>query len=241
MVARILVIEDDPEIARVVSLQLGGEGFSVEVVEDGLRGLDRAMSTGFDIVVLDLNLPTLSGIEVCRELRKTRPNQPIIMLTARTEEIDRVLGLELGADDYVTKPFSGRELCARVRALLRRSKDRSGDAAAPRAPHRQVLDFKRLVIDLDQRLVWLDSKAVELTSTEFELLVFMANNPGTVFTREQLLSSVWGYSSRGYERTVNTLISRLRAKIEQDPENPFFVQTVWGVGYRFTPEGPEPS
>ncbi len=239
--ARVLVIDDDTEITRVVSYQLGEEGCVVTAVHDGSDGLNTALREQFDVVVLDLSLPTLGGLEICKELRRAKPAQAIIMLTGRGEELDRVLGLELGADDYLTKPFSGRELAARVKALLRRVRREQPASWEQRAgePPPDVLNFDRLAIDLKQRLVRVDGRNIELTTTEFDILTFLASSPGTVFSREELLQEVWGYATAGYERSVTTLVSRLRNKIERDPDNPFFIQTVWGVGYRFTPTGPE--
>jgi DNA-binding response OmpR family regulator len=175
-------------------------------------------------------LPDMDGLDVCRELRTRSDYTPILMLTARSGEFDRVLGLELGADDYLTKPFNVRELVARVRAIFRRIERLAGEREqSSQAP----LDFGALRIDLDKRKVAVDGRAIHLTAREFDLLVQFARNPGRVYTRSQLLDLVWGYTAGSYEHTVNTHINRLRAKIEDDPSNPRYIETVWGVGYRF--------
>jgi two-component system alkaline phosphatase synthesis response regulator PhoP len=226
----VLVIEDDPDIADVVAMNLRDLGMRAERAADGREGLAKALAGGYDLVILDLMLPHVDGTTVCSRLRAKDPHLPILMLTARAEEPDRVLGLELGADDYVTKPFSVRELMARVRALLRR-------AGAERSPS-AVRDAARieageLVIECDKRKVTRAGKTVELTAKEFDLLALFARNPGRAFSRTDLLRLVWGYQFEGYEHTVNTHINRLRAKIERDPGRPRYLRTVWGIGYRF--------
>ncbi|MGH9041322.1 MAG: response regulator [Acidimicrobiia bacterium] len=228
---RVLVVEDDATVAEVVMRYLEREGFEVETVGDGLVALDRAREALPDAVVLDLMLPGLDGLEVCRRLRDVAPI-PVIMLTARGEESDRVLGLELGADDYVTKPFSPRELTARVKAVLRR-------AAAPLtvatvAGEPEVLTAGGLAVDTAAREVHLAGDHVALTAREFELLVFLMRHPRRVFRREELLEAVWGYTY-GDTSTVTVHIRRLREKVESDPSAPVHLQTVWGVGYRFDP------
>ena len=232
MSASILIVEDDRDIHAILRRQLENEGFTVSVVENGKEGLERALGGSFQLVVLDINLPGMSGLEICKSLRTNKPQLPVMMLSARDEEIDRVLGLELGADDYVTKPFSVREVVARVKALLRRIDDLGSKPLADTS-HRQILRFGEVSIDFDQRKVIMRGETIKLTATEFDLLAFLATNPGRVYTREQLVESVWGYSSSGYERSVNTIMSRLRSKLEVDPENPSYLITVWGVGYRF--------
>jgi len=224
----ILVIEDDSDIAGLVTLHLEDAGYRVGTEASGRAGLDRALAGGWDMVVLDLMLPGVDGLEICRQLRSRPPYTPILMLTARSAEIDRVLGLELGADDYLTKPFSVRELVARVKAILRRSEALAADDDRPPSIRAGALS-----IDAERREVRLDGAAVELTAREFDLLLHFARHPGRVFTRSQLLDSVWGYSHDGYEHTVNTHINRLRGKIEPEPGAPRFILTVWGVGYRF--------
>jgi DNA-binding response OmpR family regulator len=237
MQTRILLIEDDPEIAGLVQLHLRDEGYAVERCATGGEGLQRALQDGWGLVILDLMLPGLSGLEVCRRLREEARAVPILMLTAKSEEIDKVLGLELGADDYLTKPFSVRELLARIKALLRRARMAEGPAATP-GPE---LRCDSLTVNLEKRRVVLHGKPVELTAKEFDLLALFASHPGKPFNREQLLNQVWGYSYAGYEHTVNSHINRLRAKIEADPSHPRYILTVWGFGYRFAdPEEPAP-
>jgi DNA-binding response OmpR family regulator len=223
----ILVIEDDADIRGLVRLHLEDAGFAVELEADGADGLRRSLGGAFDLVILDIMLPGVDGLEICRRLRAAKPETPILMLTARTTEIDRVLGLEMGADDYLTKPFSVRELVARVKAIFRRME--TFDSV-----HRpESFAIGPIEIDADARTVRVDGSAVELTAREFDLLTFFARNPGRVFTRGQLLDEVWGYTHSGYEHTVNTHINRLRGKLEDDPSSPRFILTVWGVGYRF--------
>ena len=223
----ILVIEDDDTLGALLDLHLRGAGYAVEVVADGALGYQRALGTDFDLVVLDLMLPGMEGVEVCRRLRAAERRVPILMLTAMGDEPDRVRGLEIGADDYVAKPFSLREVLARVAALLRRVEmDRPPEDPA------EVLCVGDLEICPAARRVSVRGEAVELTVMEFDLLAQLVRNPGRAFSRKELLDQVWGYQFSGYAHTVNTHIHRLRAKIEHDPANPEFVQTVWGVGYR---------
>jgi DNA-binding response OmpR family regulator len=229
MDARILLIEDDPEIAALVQLHLRDEGCAVQHAARGDEGLRLALQGGWSLVILDLMLPGLGGLDVCRRLREREQRVPILMLTAKSEEIDKVLGLELGADDYLSKPFSIRELLARVKAILRRALMDAMGTPAPAA----VLQHDALTIDREKRRVSLQGRPVELTAKEFDLLALFAANPGKPFNREQLLNQVWGYSYAGYEHTVNSHINRLRAKIEADPSHPRFIITVWGFGYRF--------
>ena len=228
---RVLVVEDDATVAEVVVRYLEREGFEVESVGDGIQALERAESSLPDLVVLDLMLPGLDGLEVCRRLRAVAPI-PVIMLTARDEESDRVLGLELGADDYVSKPFSPRELTARVKSVLRR-------AQGPLSPidASGVLTVGDLDIDLAAREVRRHREVVTLTTREFELLVFLVRHPRRAFRREELLEHVWGYTY-GDTSTVTVHIRRLREKIEPDPSAPRIIQTVWGAGYRLDPWPP---
>jgi DNA-binding response OmpR family regulator len=227
---RVLVIEDDREIAQLVRLHLVDLGCEVHLVHDGAAGLQRAQTETFDLVVLDLMLPGLDGLEICKRLRAGPNYLPILMTTSKASELDRVLGLELGADDYLTKPFSVGELVARVKALFRRV---DAMAAAAAQPPPAAINAGDLSIDLDRRVVTLSGRAVELTAKEFDLLAHFALHPGRVFNRAQLLDKVWGYSNIGYEHTVNSHINRLRAKIEQDPAKPRYILTVWSVGYKF--------
>ena len=222
---RILVVDDDSTISEVVARYLEGEGYAVDVALDGVEALERAKARYPDLVVLDLMLPRVDGLEVCRVLR-TQGSVPIIMLTAKGEEMDRLLGLNLGADDYVTKPFSPKELVARVKAVLRRS-------LMPRTYEGETLHFDDLSINPRTRVVIAGGRNVELTAKEFDLLWFMARNPRQVFSREQLLNDVWDYVYAGDTSTVTVHIRRLREKIEADPARPRYILTVWGVGYKF--------
>ena len=232
---RILIIEDNRDLADVVALNLRELAAAVEVTEDGGRGLAMARAQPYDLLILDLMLPDMDGLEVCRGLRAAGAYQPILMLTARSSETDRVLGLELGADDYLTKPFSIRELVARVRALFRRIDALSEGHGTC---EEETVVRGGLVMDCARRAVTVDGRPVELTTREFDLLWHFACHPGRVYKRAQLLDQVWGYRYEGYEHTVNTHINRLRAKIEPDPSAPRFIETVWGVGYRFAePDG----
>jgi DNA-binding response OmpR family regulator len=226
----ILLVEDEPDIADLLSLHLGDLGYPVDAVADGALGLQKALAEPYALIILDLMLPHVSGTEICRRLREAHRATPILMLTAKSEEHDKVLGLDLGADDYVTKPFSISELMARVRALLRRVEmDQPEEAPAE-------LAFGALVIEPAKRKVQVAGEAVDLTAKEFDLLTLFAQHPGRAFSRQELLDKVWGYQYAGYSHTVNSHINRLRSKIEPDPANPQYVQTVWGVGYRFAEE-----
>lgn len=227
MEKRIIVIEDDQDLSNLVALHLREANYKVTVTGNGEEGLRRCMSEDYHLAILDVNLPGIDGLQVCRQLRQSKRQLPVLMLTSKSGEIDKVLGLELGADDYVTKPFSVRELMARVAAILRRS------TGTNESPPDSTLKAAGLAIDLLRRKVDLDGQTIELTPTEFDLLVFLAKNPGRAFSRDELLSSVWGYQFSGYEHTVNSHINRLRSKIEKDPAKPRFILTIWGVGYRF--------
>lgn len=230
----VLLVEDDPEIAEIVRVNLASAGLSVRRAGDALEA-ERLLGAGhFDLVVLDLSLPgAQDGLDLCRTIRTRHSYLPILMLTARASEVDRVVGLELGADDYVAKPFSVRELVARVRAVIRRVELVRSSSSAP-GP---MLRLGALEIDLERRQVRLGERCFELTPKEFELLAVFARHPERVFTRAQLLDLVWGYSHAGYEHTVNSHINRLRAKVEADPERPALIRTVWGVGYKLTAPG----
>ncbi len=230
MARRILVVEDDRDIAHLVELHLQDLGADVTLAHDGGVALDIALRRSFDLVILDLMLPGIDGLEICRRLRARSNYTPILMLTARSADVDRIVGLEIGADDYLTKPFNIRELIARVKALLRRvdalSKPEASDVPT-------VLDFGELVIDVEKRKVTLRGEPIDLTAKEFDLLLQFARNPGRVYTRAQLLDLVWGYGHDGYEHTVNSHINRLRNKLEKDHAKPAYILTVWGVGYKF--------
>jgi two-component system alkaline phosphatase synthesis response regulator PhoP len=223
---RLLVVEDDSNVRELLVHHLKESGFQVTDTLDGNRGLELALSDSYDVVILDVALPGKDGMEICRQMRSHGIGAGVVMLTTRGDEIDKVLGLELGADDYMTKPFSPREVVARVKAILRRT---TGDDVAAA----KKLKVGDLEIDLGAHEVFVAGAKLDLTSTEFDLLAFFAKNVGRAFSREQLLTSVWGYSSSAYEHTVNTHINRLRAKLEPDPTNPTYIHTVWGVGYKF--------
>lgn len=229
MARRILVVEDNPDLVDLLVMHLHEAGYAVQKAGDGRTALKRFEEESFDLVILDLMLPDLDGLDICRRLRARSDYLPILMLTAKSTEFDRVLGLEVGADDYLTKPFSIRELLARVKALFRRI-----DALAETTVQPQmVMQFEGLTIDPARRRVLVNGKEVYLTSREFDLLEHFASHPGLVYSRAQLLDLVWGYGHDGYEHTVNSHINRLRAKIEHTPAAPRFILTVWGVGYKF--------
>ena len=233
MPPKVLIVEDNTEITELVSLHLTENGFSVETESNGDDGLRHAKDVPFDLIILDIMLPGMNGLEICKSLRGGDITTQILMLTAKSTEIDRVVGLEIGADDYLTKPFSIQELVARVRAILRRVElsEKKQENAEPE------IVIGNLVIDTGRRLVVIDGKEIDLTAREFDLLMYFANHPGRVYTRQQLLDGVWGYGHDGYEHTVNTHINRLRGKIERDPAQPEHILTVWGVGYKLGMEG----
>lgn len=228
MTRQVLVIEDDEDIAKLVKMQLAELSCEVRVAADGAVGLAEASARAWDLIILDLMLPSVDGLEICRRVRAQGRYTPILMLTAKSSELDRVLGLEMGADDYLTKPFSLLELLARVKAIFRRVDNLGREQTA--AP---VIVAGELAIDAQRRTVTVEGRPVDLTAKEFDLLLHFAESPGRVFTRTQLLDSVWGYAHSGYEHTVNSHINRLRAKIEKNPNQPEYIQTVWSVGYRF--------
>jgi DNA-binding response OmpR family regulator len=230
MAKKILIIEDNRDLARLLKSHLQDLAFQVDLVFDGISGMVRADSDRYDLVILDLMLPGLDGVEICQRLRRKSSYVPILMLTAKSSEMDRVVGLEVGADDYVTKPFSIRELLARVKAIFRRV-DELKDGA--KEDLQAVIRTGVLVIDPIKRSAHIAGRLMDLTAKEFDLLLHFARNPGKVYTRSQLLDIVWGYGYEGYEHTVNSHINRLRAKIEKDPAHPVYVLTVWGVGYKF--------
>lgn len=232
---RILIVEDDPDIARLITLHLEDLDAELRHVDRGDDALRLALQSDWDLIILDLRLPGMSGLDVCRNLREQNRFTPILMLTAKTTELDRVLGLELGADDYLTKPFSPLELCARVKAHLRRAaiNDRKENSFGQCADAAAPIEIGPFSICARSRHVALNGHSIELTAREFDLLLHFAQQPGRVFRRCELLDEVWGYGHDGYEHTVNTHINRLRRKIETDPASPQYVVTVWGVGYRF--------
>lgn len=226
--SKILVVDDEPSIGEVVSLYLEQAGYQVTVVRDGQAALDAIARVQPDLVVLDLMLPKVDGLEITRRLR-TQGDKPIIMLTARKEETDRIVGLEMGADDYVVKPFSPRELVSRVKAVLRRTQ------ATPMAGREQPIEFGNVRIDPNTRQVLVDGAEAALTVKEFDLLWMFATHPRQVFNRDQLLDRVWGITEYVDPSTVTVHVRRLREKIEVDPSAPRHIQTIWGVGYRFDP------
>lgn len=230
---KVLIIEDDKEIVNLLEIHLKDLSLEVSKAYDGEYGLSMALSESPDLIILDLMLPKMDGIQVCQKIRAKEISTPILMLTARSEEIDRVLGLEIGADDYMTKPFSIREFIARVKAMFRRTqliKDSLLD------PQQSQIKCGALFIDVEKRKVLVDEQKVELSPKEFELLTLLASNPGKNYNRSRLLSLIWGYEFEGYEHTVNSHINRLRAKIEPDMANPKYILTTWGVGYKFNEE-----
>jgi DNA-binding response OmpR family regulator len=230
MGARVLVVDDEPMVVEVVERYLRKEGYDVACAADGAEGLRLAQDWAPDLIVLDLMLPVVDGIEVCRRIRRDS-RVPIIMLTAKAEETDRIVGLELGADDYMVKPFSPRELAARVKAVLRRT------ASGPVGAHGGLLRYGSLTINPNTRDVKVGDKEVHLTAKEFDLLWFLASSPGQVFTRNDLMDKVWDYTYAGDYSTVTVHVRRLREKVEPDPVRPRYIKTVWGVGYKFEAEG----
>jgi DNA-binding response OmpR family regulator len=224
----ILVVEDERDIAELIRLHLDDLDFSVTISCDGNDGLRKASTGHWDLIILDLRLPGIDGLEICRRIRQNSSTVPILMLTSKSSELDRVVGLEIGADDYVTKPFSVLELIARVKAILRRAELSRGAGAEE---DRRV-EVGCVAIDPNTRGARIRGEPIELTAREFDLLLHFAKHPGRVFRRLELLDSVWGYGHEGYEHTVNSHINRLRSKIEVDPAHPDLIVTVWGVGYK---------
>ncbi|HNP87483.1 MAG: response regulator transcription factor [Chloroflexi bacterium SZAS-1] len=229
--AAILVVDDEPPILDLIASYLRADGFVVHTAKDGPSALAQARAIRPDLIVLDVMLPGMDGLEVCRRIQQEF-DVYVLMLTARTEEIDKIVGLSVGADDYLTKPFSPRELVVRVKTILRRSRT-LGPRSAPAAPERPALRFDELVIDPDTREVWHHSTQIDLTPREFDLLYALAEQPGRVFNRDQLLERVWGHDFAGIDRVVDVHVGLLRRKLEIDPANPTIIQTVRGVGYKF--------
>ena len=234
MSRKILVVEDNKDLARLLDLHLRDLSYDVDLAFDGDTGWVQISNNTYDLIILDLMLPGIDGLEICRRIRTQSAYTAILMLTSKSAELDRVLGLEMGADDYVTKPFSIRELVARVKAIFRRIDKLQSDDQADRPT---VIRAGDLMIEPDRRRVSLKDKTVDLTAKEFDLLLHFARHSGRVFTRSQLLDTVWGYGHDGYEHTVNSHINRLRAKIEKNPAQPEYVLTVWGIGYKFAESG----
>jgi DNA-binding response OmpR family regulator len=226
---KVLIIEDDRDISDLVAIHIKDMDYDVDQSYDGKDGLLKALNNSYRFIILDIRLPSLDGYEVCKKIRNEKDNTPILMLTSKSEEIDKVLGLEIGADDYITKPFSIRELTARIKALLRRiemTRNVSTEEDVEIRSH-------DLYINLGMRIVEAGNRRIELSPKEFDLLVMLASNPGKTFSRIQLLNTVWGYEFEGFEHTVNSHINRLRRKIEKDMSKPEYILTTWGVGYKF--------
>ncbi|WP_020177235.1 response regulator transcription factor [Methyloferula stellata] len=230
MTCKVLIIEDQREIADLVKLHLGDIDCDTKFLFDGIVGLVEAEANKYDLIILDLRLPGEGGLDICRRLRSCIDSTPVLTLTSRASELDRILSLEIGADDYLTKPFSVLELRAKVEAIFRHVEAIANAGINPNA----IIRAGDMVIDTDQRSVTLCGQEINLTPKEFDLLLHLAQNPGRVYTREQLLDFVWGFNYAGYRHTVNSHINRLRSKIETDPANPTYVLTVWGVGYKFS-------
>lgn len=230
MAYRLLIVEDNADIAQLIRFHVRDLGCEADIAGDGHTALDLFQENSYQLVVLDIMLPGIDGLEVCRQLRARSSRVPILMLTSRTDEQDRVAGLETGADDYITKPFSFPELMARIKAQFRRIEAHGEQGNGEGAP----VEAGDIHIDTARRQVRVSGREVVLTAREFDLLLHFASHPGQVFTRMQLLEKVWGYHYEGYEHTVNSHINRLRAKIEQNPAEPRYILTVWGVGYRFS-------
>ena len=225
-----LIIEDDQDIANLISIHLSDMEFDVETSFDGKGGLLKALNNIYKIIILDVRLPGMDGFEICKKLRLEKNQTPILMVTSKSEEIDKIIGLEIGADDYLTKPFSIRELMARVKSLLRRAEIVKQTLTID---GNYELSYDGLYINIALRNVEVHGKRIELSPKEFDLLVLFASNPGRTYTRVHLLELVWGYQFEGYEHTVNTHINRLRSKIEKNLNAPEFILTTWGVGYKF--------
>ncbi len=225
----ILIIEDHKDLADILNIHLSDMRCHTDHATDGADGLQLALSHPYDLIILDLMLPSMDGMEICKRLRQQHIYTPILMLTAKSDEFDRVLGLEVGADDYMTKPFSIRELIARVKAIFRRL-ELFNHSSISDSSHSQ---FGELKIDKERRQVFIKQKSIDLTAKEFDLLCQFTHHPGRVYTRAELLDLVWGYQHDGYEHTVNSHINRLRGKLESDPSTPEYILTVWGVGYKF--------
>lgn len=230
---KVLVVEDDYDIMDLLEIHLKDLDCEVTKTYDGHEGLQKALADKFNLIILDLMLPGIDGMEICRTVRQHKINTPIMMLTAKSEEIDKVLGLEFGADDYMVKPFSIREFIARVKAMFRRTKLIEESI---QSNNTSIIKYSDLMIDIDKRKVIVENSKVELSPKEFELLQLLASNPGKSYSRSKLLSLIWGYDFEGYEHTVNSHINRLRAKIEPDMAKPTYVLTAWGVGYKFNDE-----
>ncbi len=230
---RVLVIEDDHDIVDLLTIHLKDMKCDVDVAYDGAEGQRLALENRYDLIIMDIMLPYIDGNAITRKIRALDIYTPVLMLTAKTEEIDKVIGLESGADDYLTKPFGIREFIARVKAIFRRSEQ---NETLMGLASKQNINAGSLKIDVNKRKVTLGNQRIDLTPKEFDLLALLAGNPGRSYSRDQLLSEVWGYDFAGYEHTVNSHINRLRTKIEPDISNPLYILTTWGIGYRFNDE-----
>lgn len=226
---KILIIEDDKDISELLSIHLKDLDFKTVHSYDGKDGLLKALNNKYKLIVLDIRLPGMDGFEICKQLRMEQIQTPIIMLTSKSEEIDKVLGLEIGADDYITKPFSIREFIARVKVILRRGQVNISN----NIEDEKEINYPNFYVNVSKRIVAVYDKQPELSPKEFDLLVFLASNPGKTYTRMQLLSRIWGLEFEGFEHTVNSHINRLRAKVEKKMNEPEFILTTWGVGYKF--------
>jgi len=231
---QVLIIEDDKDLTGLLSIHLRDLDCEVDIAEDGSTGFEYAHQGSYDLIILDLMLPGMDGLVLCQKLRAFEDHTPILMLTAKSEEFDKVMGLESGADDYITKPFSIREFIARVKAIFRRQEH--NEKAVNTNGFQNFIEVDELKIDREKRKVMLADTRIELTPKEFDLLVLLAAHPGKSYDRDQLLSLVWGYEFHGYEHTVNSHINRLRSKIEPDIRKPKYILTTWGIGYRFNDE-----
>ena len=231
---RVLIVEDDKDLTGLLAIHLKDLELKVEITHDGLSGFEKAINEPFSLIILDLMLPGMDGLQVCQKLRALENHTPVLMLTAKSEEFDKVMGLESGADDYITKPFGVREFIARVKAILRRE-ERNRDESNGSIKQTRIKSGE-LEIDSKKRKVSLKGERLELTPKEFDLLQLLATNPGRSYNRDELLQLVWGYDFNGYEHTVNSHINRLRAKIEPDVNHPKYILTTWGIGYRFNDE-----
>jgi DNA-binding response OmpR family regulator len=229
----IAIVEDDTSIAEMLSFHMKAQGYQVTHFADGEEARQNLLREQYDIVLLDIMLPNCNGLDICKELRQSNPSIPILMLTSLDGEADRVIGLELGADDYLTKPFSMRECTARVKALLRRSQLAAPVEVVNEAPNEEKITIAELNLNSVSRVVCFNNTEIDFTAREFDLLFFLAENAGRVYSRSQLLDAVWGYSHDGYEHTINTHINRLRNKLKRNNGKSEFIQTVWGVGYKF--------
>lgn len=229
---KVLVVEDDKNIVELLTIHLKDLNCEVDIAFDGKEGLMKILNNSYQLIILDLMLPSMDGMEICRRARARDVNSPIMMLTAKSEEIDKVLGLEMGADDYMTKPFSIREFIARAKAIFRRTAIIKENLALQEKDN--IMKRGDLIIDMDKRKVSIHDNRVELSPKEFELLTLLASKPGKSYARSKLLNLVWGYDFDGFEHTVNSHINRLRGKIEPNIQKPIYILTTWGVGYRFS-------